>query len=177
VALAGRGGLTLSRLAFIHETSLSKPTGLRQSARLLLPRPSARTGGVSQLDLSSRRLGAGRFEVEADCKAQYIFFLLAPPGATPGDSKLIKEDHFLHLHAPRRCLRQFGETEGLGPSRRDLDQTASVHRNVWPHILAAFRLFTCQRALRRRLRSGGYLLRRRHLRVRDVVRFFLVATC
>jgi hypothetical protein len=82
--------------------------------------------------------------------ARLNIFLLAPRGATPGDSqtKLIKEDHFCMHH-------EDVETEGETITReskpksslhRDLDQATSVHRNAWPHILAAIRLFTCQRA-------------------------------
>ena len=85
--------------------------------------------------------------------------LLAPPGATPEVLKLIKEDHFACNHedvlsslGPSDFMR---EQEPLEPGSRP---DRSVHPNVRTHILAAIRLFTCQRA--------PISLRRRALRVR-----------
>jgi|SRR5437667_6873795 len=76
-----RPRLTLSRFVFILEMSLSKPIGLRQSERLLLPlRRLGRTGSVEP-------------PVQNNCTAGFELqgskHLLAPSGATP---KVLKID-------------------------------------------------------------------------------------
>ena len=122
-------------VVFILEMSLSKPIGLRQSERLLLP--PRRLGRARSVEPSNRPI---RMQGSKH-------LLLAPSGATPKVLKLIKEDHFACNHedvlsssGPTGFVREQEQAEpGSRPDR-------SVHPIVRTHILAAIRLFTCQRA-------------------------------
>ena len=79
--------------------------------------------------------------------------LLAPPGATPEvlKSKLIKEDHFLFACTTKMfeilvaLPHQIRQTQSSRVTTW-IVRTAQVHLSFRTHILAAIRLFTCQRA-------------------------------
>ena len=77
---------------------------------------------------------SSRSSPDSNCKAQTFFWLSDPRRSDY--SKLIKEDHF--ACKPQGCLS---------------NRSHQVHLVRRSHILAAFRLFTCQRALFSSLRA------------------------
>jgi hypothetical protein len=84
---------------------------------------------------------------EEKCKAQTFFWLSR---VRPRDySKLIKEDHFACTTRMFEILVPFDTCRLRGScSGRDRCPDRAVHQRVRTHILAAIRLFTCQRAQR-----------------------------
>jgi len=147
VALAGWRGLTLSRLAFILETSLS--TNRFKTSRLAVTAPCRLGHRVSRHAPVGQRI-APPHPVHAPNIARLKHLLLAAPRCDPeGLLKLIKEDHFA-------CTTRMFEILGiLMPGPRQYTDAPEL-------TSSRLRLFTCQRAkLLKVLRQLALKVRRR----------------